>query len=153
MTNPRTKARIEARIRERVAYCVEFELNDPRASFITITGVEISTDLSVAKISYSVLGTRGEKARTQHMLEDAAGFVRKQVGRVLKTRHIPRLVWIYDSSAELQEEMERKIAEAIVRDREINPAAHGEIAASDEEPEDELEVQDDLEETEAEDER
>ena len=43
MTNPRSKARIEARIQERVAYCVEFELADPRSTFITITRVEMSS--------------------------------------------------------------------------------------------------------------
>lgn len=128
MTTPRTKARIEARIRERVAYCVQFELSDPRASFITITGVEVSSDLSVAKVFYSVLGTPGDKTRTQHMLEDASGFVRKQVARVLRMRRLPRLAWIYDDSAEFQEEMERRITEALVRDREINPAAHAELA-------------------------
>lgn len=127
MTTPRTKARIEARIRERVAYCVEFELSDPRGAFITITGVEVSSDLSVAKVFYSVLGTPGERSRSQHMLEDASGFVRKKVGRVLRMRRLPRLQWIYDDSAELQEEMERRIAEALVRDREINPAAHAEL--------------------------
>lgn len=156
MTNPRTKARIEARIRERVAYCVEFELNDPRGAFITITGVELSSDLSVAKVSYSVLGTTGDKSRTQHMLEDATGFVRKQVARVLKTRRLPRLVWVYDASAELQEEMEQRIAEALRRDREINPAAHTEILVETPEPPDdevEREILEFLEEREEEEER
>jgi ribosome-binding factor A len=127
MTNPRTKARIEARIRERAAHCVEFELNDPRAAFITITGVEVSTDLSVAKILYSVYGGEADRSRATHMLEDASGFVRKQVGRVLKTRRVPRLVWIYDDSVEYQEKMEATIREAIRQDREINPGAHEDV--------------------------
>jgi len=124
MTNPRTRARIEARIRERAAYCIEFELNDPRSTFITVTRVEVSPDLSVAKIYYSVLGDKSERSLAEHMLADASGFIRKQVGRVLRTRRIPRLAWFYDESIEIQEDMERRIAEALVRDRDVNPNAH-----------------------------
>ncbi len=125
MANSRTKARIEARIRERVAYCLEFELNDPRSAFVTLTRVEISSDLSSAKLFYTVFGSEGDKTRVAHMLEDATGFVRKQVGRVLRTRRIPRLTWIYDESIELQAHMEDAIAEALARDKQINPKAHG----------------------------
>ena len=126
MANPRSKAKIEARILERVAYCVEFELNDPRSSFITITKVEVSNDLSSAKILYSVLGGESERSRVAHMLERASGFIRGQVGRVLKTRSIPKLRWYYDDSIEYAAEVEEKIAEALRKDRKINPEAHAE---------------------------
>jgi len=127
VTNPRTKARIEARIQERIAHCVQFELNDPRATFITITRVEVSDDLSSAKVFYSVYGTEGDKSRTAHMLEDASGFVRKQVARVLKTRRVPALRWIYDDSIEYSARMKSTIQEALERDRAINPNAHAEL--------------------------
>ena len=45
MANPRTIARLEAQIRRRAAYCLQFEVADPRATFITITRVELSSDL------------------------------------------------------------------------------------------------------------
>ncbi len=134
MVNPRSKARIEARIQERVAHCVEFELNDPRATFITITRVEVADDLSTAKVFYSVYGTEGDKSRTAHMLEDASGFVRKQVGRVLKTRRIPSLRWIYDDSIELAARMHETIQGALERDRAINPAAHADLPTPAPEP-------------------
>jgi len=130
MTNPRVKARIEARIQERVAHCVQFELNDPRATFITITRVEVSDDLSSAKIFYSVYGSEGDKTRTAHMLADASGFIRKQVGRVLKTRRIPVLRWIYDDSIELAAKMQATIQEALEKDRAINPSAHTDVSRS-----------------------
>ncbi len=129
MANARAKAKIEARIRERAAYCVQFELNDPRASFITITRVDVSNDLSSARIFYSVLGSDSDKSRTAHMLEAASGFIRKKVGRVLNTRKIPHLRWIFDDSIERQAEMEKKIAEALRHDREINPEAHAELVS------------------------
>ena len=135
MTNSRAKARIEARIKERAAYCVEFELNDPRATFITITSVEVSSDLSSARILYSVYGTEADKTKTAHMLENAAGFVQKQIGRVLRTRRIPRITWVYDDSIERAADMQKKIHAALEHDKEINPAAHPELAAGGAPPE------------------
>ncbi len=142
MTNSRAKARIEARIKERAAYCVEFELNDPRATFITITRVEVSSDLSTAHIFYSVYGTEADKTKTAHMLASAAGFVQRQIGRVLKTRRIPRVAWVYDDSIERAADMDRKIHAALEHDREINPAAHVELTpAPAPAPQDEVEAE------------
>jgi ribosome-binding factor A len=121
MANPRTIARIQERIRERAAYCLQFELNDPRATFITITRVELSGDLSIAKLFYSVLGDEADRNKVAHMLEHANGFIQRQVARVLDLRRVPSLRWIYDASAEEAADIARIIREARARDREINP--------------------------------
>ncbi len=126
MASSRSQARIEARIVERVAHCCQFELKDPRASFVAITGCKVSPDLAIATVSYTVLGEQSERSKVAHMLEHATGFVRKQVGRVLQTRRIPQIRWEYDESVELQIRMESAIAEAIAKDQRINPKAHGE---------------------------
>ena len=126
MADPRTVARLEARIKERLAHAIEFEVADPRTTFLTITKVELSRDLSSGRVFYSVLGDRGERSKAQHMLADAAGFLQRKVGRVLRTRHIPRLSWVYDDSIEKLAEMDELIRGALDKDREINPDAHGE---------------------------
>lgn len=133
MANPRTVAKIAARIKERVAHCIEFELSDPRSAFITLTRVEVSPDLSQARVYYSVLGEEADRSKAQHMLEDASGFVQRKVARVLRTRRVPRLKWQYDESIEYAAHMNSAIIEAIERDRDINPGAHAEIEL--EEPE------------------
>ena len=126
MASERTRARIAARIKERVAHCVEFELSDPRAHFITITDVEVSADLSAAKISYSVLGTESEKSQVQHMFQSAAGFVQRQVGKVLQTRITPRLSFLYDDSLERAAELDDAISRALRRDEQIREEGHAE---------------------------
>lgn len=129
MANPRTIARLEARIQERAAYCLQFEVNDPRASFITVTRVELSSDLTSGKIHYSVLGSEGDKSKAEHMLKSAAGFIQRQVARVLDVRRVPHLRWVYDGSMEHASNMDKLIREARERDRAINP--HGVPSASD----------------------
>lgn len=121
MANPRTIARLEARIQERAAYCLQFEVNDPRASFITITRVKLSTDLTSAKLYYSVLGDASDKSKAQHMLDHAAGFIQRQVSRVLEMRRVPRLSFLYDDSAEHAADIAKLIHEARARDMQINP--------------------------------
>jgi ribosome-binding factor A len=123
MANPRTIARLQARIHERAAYCLQFEISDPRAGFITITHVELSSDLSVGKIHYSVLGSEQEKSKAAHMLASAGGYIQRQIARVLEMRRIPRLVWIYDDSVEKAADLDLLIREARERDRAINPHA------------------------------
>ena len=122
MANPRTIARLQERIRERAAYCLQFEVNDPRASFITVTRVALSSDFSFAKIYYSVLGDAADKSKAEHMLKNAGGFIQRQVARVLETRRVPHLSWIFDGSTEQAADMDRLIHEARARDRAINPA-------------------------------
>ncbi len=127
MVNDRTRARLEARIKERVAHCIEFELNDPRAAFITLTTVELARDISTVKVLYSVLGGDADRSKAAHMLASATGFVQRQLGRVLRTRRIPRIQWFYDDSIEKIDRMERVIRGALESDQEVNPEAHSDL--------------------------
>jgi ribosome-binding factor A len=122
MANPRTIARLEGLIKRRAAHCLQFELNDPRAGFVTILRAELSSDLSSAKIHYSVLGDANDRSRVQHMLEHAGGFIQHQVGRVLHLRRIPHMRWIYDDSIAEAARMDELIRDARARDRAINPS-------------------------------
>lgn len=142
MTNPRTLARLEARILERAAHCVEFELADPRIALVTLTKCELSKDLAHAKLSYSVLGSDADQRRTQRALDDAAGFVMRQVGRVLETRKIPKITWHFDESVRMAAEMDRKIRAALEGDRAVNPTAHTELGVVPPDEVDELDAED-----------
>ncbi|MFN0007422.1 MAG: 30S ribosome-binding factor RbfA [Planctomycetota bacterium] len=121
LANPRTIAKLESRIQERAALCLQFEVNDPRASFITVTRVKLSPDLSSGRIYYSVLGSEGDKSNAAHMLDSASGFLQRQIGRVLQMRRMPHLKWTYDDSMERADEIDKLIREARARDRTINP--------------------------------
>jgi ribosome-binding factor A len=129
MANPRTIARLEARIHERAAYCLQFEVSDPRASFITVTRVELSSDITSGKIFYSVLGTESDKSKADHMLKSAAGFIQRQVARVLDVRRMPHLRWVYDGSMEQASNMDKLIREAREHDRLVNPHAATELGS------------------------
>ncbi len=126
MANPRTIARLEAVIQRRVAYCFQRELNDPRAEFITVVGVELNADLSIAKIFYSVLGDEADRTKTEHLLEHAKGFIRKQLGKVLKTKTIPELRFESDTTLSDAGRLDDIIRTALHKDRSIRGADESE---------------------------
>lgn len=144
--NPRTKAKLEARIQERAAHCLEFEIRDPRGAFVTITRVELSNDFTNGKIFYSVLGSRGDRVKVERMLSSAAGFIQRKVARVLDLRRIPHLVWVYDESIAEAARLEGVIEQALQRDRTIQ--ATGQAPPSEDEPDVEAEYQEFVEEEE-----
>jgi len=120
MANPRTIAKLEARIHERAAHALEFEVRDPRNVLVTITKVELSKDLSHAKVFYSVLGGKSERSKAEHMLASAGGFIQRQVARVLETRKVPHLTWEFDESIEQAHKLDSAIKKALERDRIIH---------------------------------
>jgi ribosome-binding factor A len=89
-------SKLAERIRERVAQVVLYELQDPRIAFTTITRVKLARDLSRCEIFYSVLGTEGDKSKTRHALNEARGYVQREVAKVLRTRTVPHMVFEYD---------------------------------------------------------
>ncbi len=121
MANPRTLRRLESRIQERAAYCLQFEVKDPRAPLLTVTRVELAPDLSKGTIFYSCLGGEAELAKSRRMLESASGFIQRQVARVLETRTVPHLEWRFDDATVRALEVDRLISEARSRDEAIRP--------------------------------
>ena len=93
-------SRLAEKIRERVANVVLFELQDPRITFPTITRVRLSKDRSACKVFFSVLGTDADRTKTTMALEDARGFVQREVAKVLHIRSMPILSFHYDDSVE-----------------------------------------------------
>jgi len=75
------------------------EIKDPRLhqGLVTITAVETTNDLSFTTVYLSILGDCDEK-RFQAGLKSASGFLRRELGRALKVRHTPELIFKLDSS-------------------------------------------------------
>jgi len=78
---------------------LRFETKDPRLARVSLTAVDLSRDLSVARVFYSLLDPEGDPAPVQAGLEKAAGFLRSKLGRALEIRHVPELRFEHDDSA------------------------------------------------------
>ncbi len=85
-------------IKKEVSDMVRDELKDPRIGFVTITGVEVSTDLRYAKIFFSVLGSEDEARASLEALNRARGYVRSELGRRIRLRYAPEISFKLDPS-------------------------------------------------------
>jgi ribosome-binding factor A len=99
--------RVGELIRETVAQFLTAHVRDPRVGFVTVTGVEVSGDLALARIRVSVMGTEEERARTLEGLESATGFLRAQTSRALRLRVSPELRFELDRGLEHAQRIER----------------------------------------------
>ncbi|HET9151034.1 MAG TPA: 30S ribosome-binding factor RbfA [Gemmatimonadales bacterium] len=87
------------------------EVRDPRIGLVTVTRVEVSGDLSHAKVYVSPQGDDAERARAMEGLESAAGYLRSLVARVLTTRSVPELHLEQDRGLEHAARIEQLLAD------------------------------------------
>ena len=92
--------RVNQLIREEISRLLQRELKDPRLGFVTVTDVETSKDLRVAKIFVSVLGDEAQWKASMAALESAKGFVRNWLRQNLDLRVTPTLDFRADHSLE-----------------------------------------------------
>lgn len=96
MTNIRIK-RLNHTYMEEISNILMSEIKDENIKFVTITGVDITNDLSYAKVYFTVLDT--EKLKTVlEALNGAKGFIRGKLSERIDIRHTPELRFIYDES-------------------------------------------------------
>ena len=87
------------------------ELKDPGIGFVTVTGVEATTDLEEATVYLSVYGSEKERRATLEALQRASGVLQARVNRELHLRRTPLLAFAYDESVERGVRMSKLIDE------------------------------------------
>lgn len=92
--------RLSEEIKREVSSIIVKDVKDPRLGMISITDVEVSRDLSWAKVYYSQLGDEDERAETLTGLNKAKGFVRSELAKRLRVRHTPEIIFQFDPSLE-----------------------------------------------------
>ncbi|GFN36453.1 30S ribosome-binding factor RbfA [Tepidimicrobium xylanilyticum] len=99
--NPKRLNRISEEIKKVVSELISREIKDPRVNPMTsIVDVKVTNDLSYANIYVSVLGDKEAKNDTITGLNNAKGFIRKEMGRRIDLRHVPEINFHLDESIE-----------------------------------------------------
>jgi ribosome-binding factor A len=76
------------------------DLKDPRVGFATVTAVRMSADLRRARVVVSVLGSEEERRATMAGLESATPHLRSELGRQVRLKHLPELVFELDEQSD-----------------------------------------------------
>ena len=92
--------RLGTQILRTLSELLRFETKDPRLEGVSLTAVDLSRDLGVAKVYFGLLDPCGDAESALEGLEKASGFRRGKLGKEIKVRHVPELRFIHDDSAE-----------------------------------------------------
>ena len=109
--------RVADQIQRELAVLLRDEVKDPRVGRITVTSVEVSADLSHAKVFFTHLAGREHADEAVHALQHTAGFLRTELSHRLKLYSVPQLHFAYDDSIETGMRISQLIDAAVAADR------------------------------------
>ncbi|MCL2760546.1 MAG: ribosome-binding factor A [Desulfuromonadales bacterium] len=98
-------------IHEEVSSLLIKGIKDPRIGFITLTGVKVTDDLRLATIYFTIVGSDKEKTDTEAGLNSAKGYIRREIGKSLKMRYTPDILFKHDDSLEYGNHIEKILHE------------------------------------------
>ena len=121
--------RVAQSIHRTLSELLRDDVRDARLSNVTLTHVDVTRDLSVAKVYYTVRDLADEEAGKA--FASAAGFLRRELARQIRLRTTPELRFVRDESLERGESLSALIDAARARDRERGADDHDETSAAD----------------------
>ena len=98
--------KIAEEIRREVSGIIHFELSDPRVGGVTVTGVKMSPDLSLARVYFTVPGDPDRGKEALKGLKSSAGLIRKLIAQRIRIKFMPTFDFFYDESLELQDRID-----------------------------------------------
>lgn len=118
--------RLAQQMQQEMAIILQREIKDPRLhTMITVSDVDVSKDLSHAKIYVTFLGLAPEKvAQNLDILNDAAGFIRSLIAKRIQTRIVPTVRFYFDKSLDEGIRM-ANLVETVRRSDEQKRLEHG----------------------------
>ena len=108
--------RLASQIHRELSALISQSLKDPRLAQPSILDVQVTRDLSLAKVYFSVLNAEDSEA-TQEALNHAAGFLQHELGKSIKSRITPKLVFMFDDTDIRGRTMDELIDSVIAHDK------------------------------------
>jgi len=103
--------RVADQIRSEIASLLARDVHDPGIGFVTLTRVQVTPDLQLARVFYTTLGDAAARTNSGRALERASPFLRRQIGSRLRLRRTPELTFVYDESVAGQDRIEQLLNE------------------------------------------
>ncbi|MEA2120033.1 30S ribosome-binding factor RbfA [Halovibrio sp. HP20-50] len=114
--------RVADQLQKELAVLIQREVKDPRLGMVTVSGVTVSRDLGYADVYVTLLGEQEPERIKENLqvLKRAAGFLRSQIAKRIKLRHVPELRFHFDESVVRGQQLSSLIEEAVTTDRARN---------------------------------
>jgi len=92
--------RVGEQIHKEISALLVKGLKDPRIGFVTITAVEMTPDLHLARVFFTVMGDEAAQRQSEKGLKNSVPFLRRELGKRLRMRYVPDILFCHDSSLE-----------------------------------------------------
>lgn len=99
--------KIQELMKQEMSQIILQELKDPRIGFVTVTQVEITRDLSIAKVYVSIMGNEEQIAKCWAGLNSSLGFVRREIGQRIRLRMVPEIKFVLDKSLDYSDHIQK----------------------------------------------
>jgi ribosome-binding factor A len=109
MQPSRRPQRLALQIQHEISLMIFRDMKDRRVGFITVTGVQLSPDLKHARIFVSLMGSETEKKESLDTLNHATGWIRHELGQRIRTKFLPDIVFLTDTSQDYGERIDQLI--------------------------------------------
>ena len=103
--------RVGEQIHKEISALLVKGLKDPRIGFVTITAVEVTPDMHLARVYFTVMGDEKARRNTEKGLQSSVPFLRRELGRRLGMRYVPDILFCFDSSLEYGNRIETLLKE------------------------------------------
>lgn len=129
MTGFSRAQRVGGLIQQLLAGMLQKDLSDPRLNLTTVTQVQVTKDLRIARVYFTTAGGKETAAAAAEGFSSAAGYIKRRLGPELGLRYMPQLEFFYDESFDYGARID-KLLKSIARDTENNedngpdPSAH-----------------------------
>ncbi len=110
--------RVGDQILKEIAILLLNRVKDPRVQGVTMTGIDLSNDLKLARVYFSVMGNKSEIERALAGLNSAKGFIKREIGLRMQLRYVPEIKFLHDASLESGSHLDR-IFEEIQKDEGV----------------------------------
>lgn len=107
--------RVAGTLRRELAQLIQMEVKDPEVGFVGLSDVEVTRDLSHAKVYVTVFES-DKAASSIKALNRAAGYLRRRLGQEMRIRSVPELHFHHDASVETGQRMDSLIDAAVTSD-------------------------------------
>ncbi len=131
MTHGARTDRVGERIRAEISTLLLRRVREPAVDGVTVTHVEVTRDLQIARVFYRVLAEAHSRHEVARALRRARGFLRRELATRLRLRRVPELAFLHDDSVEQQDRIARLFDE--IQDHGQEPA-EAELQAAEAEP-------------------
>ncbi|MRX70636.1 30S ribosome-binding factor RbfA [Bacillus lacus] len=103
--------RVGEQMKKELGEIIGRKIKDPRIGFVTVTDVQVTGDLQIAKVYISVLGDEEQRENTLKGLATAKGFIRSEIGQRIRLRKTPEIQFEFDESIDYGNRIETLIHE------------------------------------------